>query len=295
MLAVLYNYPWACLFKPEYGAFRAANDHHDRNEQSHTQHVHTHMQAGAISTARNLGGASGDTITATQHANQSHGHSPRSHAGTQPSNHSTQNQRRAPTPPDRNDQFDDDGLSDRGCNHARKQGVSSGQTDTSQPRRRIKVDNIEIDDMPAPGNLRQWRVDMREKVTDAYSIDPDAALAWIKEIDTARSVECLATSTLPELEVQLAKAVKKCIKKNHVCHAMISQLIEQGQQTGARLTSRQIIYLLYEYLRPNIRGEDMYELQDLFAVKLGAHERKCSIEELASFMLRWDTCVLYAD
>jgi hypothetical protein len=132
---------------------------------------------------------------------------------------------------------------------------------------------------------------MREKVTDAYSVDPDAALTWIKEIDNARSVEQLSSNKLPELEIQLAKAVKKCIKKNNNFHARISQLIEQGQQTGVRLTSRQIIYLMYEYLRPDTRGEDMYDLQDLFAIKLGAHEKKCSVDELANFLLRWDTCL----
>ena len=66
---------------------------------------------------------------------------------------------------------------------------------------------------------------MREKVTDAYAVDPDSALAWIKEIDTARSFEHLSSNKLPELEIQLAKAVKKCVKRNNNFHAKISQLV----------------------------------------------------------------------
>jgi len=159
------------------------------------------------------------------------------------------------------------------------------------PRRKIKVDPIELDHMPDPGHLRQWRVDMREKVTDAYAVDPDAALKWIKEVDSATSVDQLAANPYPELEVQLAKAMKKCIKHNRNFHAKISQLIEQGQLTGTRVTSRQIIFLMYEYLRPDTRGESMYDLQDLFHVKLDANPRKCNVEELAHFLLRWDTCL----
>jgi len=220
-------------------------------------------------------GASGGTVAPTHSNVQETPVTSNSQAQGPSSSQNAQSQRRNSTPPRNDEHEDDDGQSDRGS--TRTQVRRTGTLDAKDTgRRRIKVDNIDLDDMPVPGHLRQWRVDMREKVTDAYAIDPDAALAWIKEIDTARSVEQLSSNKLPELEVQLAKAVKKCIKKNANFHAKISQLIEQGQQSGVRLTSRQIIYLMYEYLRPAARGQDMYDLQDLFAIKLGAHDRRCN-------------------
>ena len=79
--------------------------------------------------------------------------------------------------------------------------------------------------MPQPGQLRQWKIDMREKVADAYPWDSEGALAWVKEIDKARCNSDLSANPYPELEIQLAKAAKKCIKKNHVFSGCISQLI----------------------------------------------------------------------
>ena len=66
-----------------------------------------------------------------------------------------------------------------------------------------------LDDLPQPGGLRQWKVDMREKVADAYPWDSEGALAWAKEIDKATCIEDLNSNPYPELEIQLAKAVKK--------------------------------------------------------------------------------------
>ena len=48
---------------------------------------------------------------------------------------------------------------------------------------------------------------------------------------------------------------------------------------------------MYEYLRPDTRGENMHELQDLFNVKLNAAARSCTVNDLSDFMLRWDTCL----
>ena len=58
-----------------------------------------------------------------------------------------------------------------------------------------------------------------------------------------------------------------------------------------RVTSRQIIYLMSEFLKPQMRGEDIYDMKDLLAVELGASHTKCSLAELEEFLLRWDTVI----
>ena len=115
-----------------------------------------------------------------------------------------QSRRRDFIPPRENEHEDDEGLSDRGSTRTQTKGATTHEP-KDVGRRRITVDNIDLDDVPAPGHLRRWRVDMREKVTGAYAVDPDAALTWIEEIDAAGAAEQLSSNKLPELEVQLAK------------------------------------------------------------------------------------------
>ena len=129
---------------------------------------------------------------------------------------------------------------------------------------------------------------MREKVREAYPIDSKGAMAWIRKIDFARSSDELADDPYPELEIQLGKAVKKCIKKNKIFLGRVTQMIERAQMTDGTVTSRQIIWHMYQFLMPRDRGEDMFDLQDLFAIGLGADKHSCSIYELEHFILKWE-------
>jgi hypothetical protein len=151
------------------------------------------------------------------------------------------------------------------------------------------VDDIKLDNMPNPGELRQWKIDLIEKVMYSHVQNQTRAFKWIKEVDTAVTVEELGKETFPELDAKLGKAMKESIKKNSVFSAKMTQLIEQGHVTGKRLTSRQMVWYMYQFLKPKSRGENLYELKDLFEVALGAHSVRCSISELEHFLLRWDT------
>ena len=46
---------------------------------------------------------------------------------------------------------------------------------------------------------------------------------------------------------------------------------------------------MYRHLDTHLRGESLYDTQDLFAIKLGAHKVKCNEEELERFLISWDT------
>ena len=54
------------------------------------------------------------------------------------------------------------------------------------------------------------------------------------------------------------------------------------------VTSRQIIWHMYQYLMPRQKGENMYDLKDLFAIGLGADPVKCSVHELELFLIKWE-------
>ena len=48
---------------------------------------------------------------------------------------------------------------------------------------------------------------------------------------------------------------------------------------------------MYRHLDTHLKGETLYDTQDLFAVKLGASKTKCSEEELEMYLIRWGTVV----
>ena len=105
--------------------------------------------------------------------------------------------------------------------------------------RRVVVGNIELDPMPDPGRLRQWKIDLVERVADACP----HGFAWIRELDNCTSIEDVKALPLsyPALEAKLATAVKKSIKKSDVFLSKMTRLIEVGHQSGVRVTRREIV------------------------------------------------------
>ena len=71
----------------------------------------------------------------------------------------------------------------------------------------------------------------------------------------------------------------------------MTRLIEEGHQTKQRVFSREIIWYMLQFLKPNTRGERLYELRDLLEVHLNAHKVKCDVSQLEIFLLRWDTVI----
>jgi len=114
---------------------------------------------------------------------------------------------------------------------------------------------------------------------------------WISEIENATCVDDLDGSAYPELESRVSTAIKKSIKADAIFHQRISQMIEEGHKTGKRVKSRQIIYLMYQYLRPHVRGESLFAFKDILHCKLDAHPVKCTPDELESFLIHWDNVV----
>ena len=68
-------------------------------------------------------------------------------------------------------------------------------------------------------------------------------------------------------------------------------MIEEGHRTGKRLRSRQIIFLMYGYLKPRVRGESYYDLKDLLHCRLDATPSKCTAKDLETFLIAWDNVI----
>ena len=172
-------------------------------------------------------------------------------------------------------------------------GSGSGPPGPPGPpdRRKIKVDAIDLDPMPDPGQLRGWKVMMREKVKEAYPTDPKGAMRWIRCVDSATSADQLDTDPFPELELQLSKSMKKVIARDKIFQGRVTQMIERAQLSDTSVTSRQVIWHMYQYLLPRQSGENMYDLKDLFAIGLGADSVNCNVHELEMFLLKWEHVV----
>ena len=93
------------------------------------------------------------------------------------------------------------------------------------------------------------------------------------------------------IDARCATAVKKAIKVNSTFLSKITRLIEQGHKTGVRVSSREIIFHMFMFLKPAVRGEAMYDMQDLFSVKLDASRTNCSVHELEDCLMRWDAVI----
>jgi len=129
---------------------------------------------------------------------------------------------------------------------------------------------------------------MREKVKKAYPIDSKGAMNWIRAVESATSADQLESDPYPELELQLSKAMKKIIAKDKIFQGRVTQMIERAQMTDTNVTSRQIIWHMYQYLMPRQKGENIYDLKDLFAIGLGADPVGCNVHELEMFLIKWE-------
>ena len=153
--------------------------------------------------------------------------------------------------------------------------------------RRVRVKDIEIEPMPEAQKLRQWKTNMIETISDSCP----HGFSWISELEAATTLEQLEANPYPELESRVSLAIKKAIKHDAIFHKRISQMIEEGHKTGKRIRSRQIMFLMYGFLKPHVRGESYYDLKDLLNCRLEVNPSKCSAKDLESFLIAWDNVI----
>ena len=141
---------------------------------------------------------------------------------------------------------------------------------TSLPSEANKCANIELEKEPAPHELRDWIISTREIVSNAFSYDSPYAMSWVMSVENASAIEELDEECLyPILDNRFNAALRKCITSKPIV-AKISRLTEEAQvKRGTRLKSRQILFCLIEYLRPDEVGSQSIRTNELLRLSLG--------------------------
>ena len=141
---------------------------------------------------------------------------------------------------------------------------------TSLPSEANKCANIELEKEPAPHELRDWIISTREIVSNAFSYDSPYAMSWVMSVENASAIEELDEECLyPILDNRFNAALRKCITSKPIV-AKISRLTEEAQvKRGTRLKSRQILFCLIEYLRPDEVGSQSIRTNELLRLLPG--------------------------
>ena len=118
---------------------------------------------------------------------------------------------------------------------------------------------------PDHTEFQSWIVNFRTEVCSKAK-NPTLALQWIKEIETAKSLDDLITpksmtgKDVPdceELDLMMAAALKRCYDKHTPFRKKISVEEQRAQKDNRFLRGRQIAYLVYEYFRPTGSYEEI--------------------------------------
>ena len=89
------------------------------------------------------------------------------------------------------------------------------------------------------------------------------------------------------LENELNSALRESIKAV-VLWNKIQAETERMHTLGRRLMSRQILWLMYDHLRPHIPGDNTFKIIELTKMSIDRFTRGCEAERLEAFMDRWD-------
>ena len=159
---------------------------------------------------------------------------------------------------------------------------------TSLPSEANKCANIELEKEPAPHELRDWIISTREIVSNAFSYDSPYAMSWVMSVENASAIEELDEECLyPILDNRFNAALRKCITSKPIV-AKISRLTEEAQvKRGTRLKSRQILFCLIEYLRPDEVGSQSIRTNELLRLSLG-RAAGSGEPQLEKFLDKWE-------
>ena len=159
---------------------------------------------------------------------------------------------------------------------------------TSLPSAANKCANIELEKEPAPHELRDWIISTREIVSNAFSYDSPYAMSWVISVENASAIEELDDECLyPILDNRFNAALRKCITSKPIV-AKISRLTEEAQvKRGTRLKSRQILFCLIEYLRPDEVGSQSIRTNELLRLSLG-RAAGSGEPQLEKFLDKWE-------
>ena len=141
-------------------------------------------------------------------------------------------------------------------NHTGEFGTCSQNGMMNDPGYQIL--EMHLGKFPDPMEFQSWKVNFRTEVCSKAK-DPRLAMQWIKEIETAKSIDDLITprSTLErtdfpdydELDAMMTSTLRKLFDKQTHFRKKVS-VEEQRAQNNDRLSrGRQIAFMIYDHFR----------------------------------------------
>ena len=161
---------------------------------------------------------------------------------------------------------------------------------------RFPFSEVHLGKFPDSLEFQIWKVNFKTEVR-SKSADPHLTMQWIKEVETAKSIDELVTSrSILErtdfpgynmLDAIIASALKKLLN-THV-HFRKRVSVEEGraQKYNRFLRGRQIAFMTHEHFRATRAYEAVQGLSDLFNVLL-------QNDDVQDFDVRWDRAMLSA-
>ena len=89
------------------------------------------------------------------------------------------------------------------------------------------------------------------------------------------------------LEGKFNTAIRGCID-SHALKSKVPRLTEQAQLKRERLKSRQILWLIFDYLKASHVGDQSFRLVELSARQCHTSSRYADEECLERFLDKWD-------
>ena len=153
-----------------------------------------------------------------------------------------------------------------------------------------QIPEMHLGKVPDPTEFQCCKVNFRTEVCSKAK-DPRLAMQWIKEIETAKSIDDLITprSTLGrtdfpdyyELDAMMGSALRKLL--DWQTHFRKKETVEEqrAQNNDRLLKGRQIAFMIYDHCRSIGSYDGVQGLSDLFSIRL----HNGGIQD---FDLRWE-------
>ncbi len=174
-----------------------------------------------------------------------------------------------------------------GLDHDGRGDEASGRGRDDQ---KAKCKTIHLDKEPEPSRLRAWIVDLKEKVANAFAYDTEYALKWVDIPENSNYESLSAPCKYGNLENEFNAALRNCISSPPL-KAKIAMETERMHSLSKRLISRQILWMMYEHLRPHVTGDTTFKMIDFIKISSDKFVRGAEQERLEAFMNRWDSAL----
>ena len=158
---------------------------------------------------------------------------------------------------------------------------------------RIPLSEWNLGKFPDSLEFQCWKVNFRTQVCQRTA-DPQLTMQWIKEVETAKSIDELVTSRLivehdfPDFDMfdaMFASALKKLLSTQTHFRKRVSVEEQRAQKHDRFLRGRQIAYMIYEYIRAAGAYAAVERLADLLTISLPN-------DDVQDFDVRWDHALL---